>query len=75
MSTMLLYIVKAHTINAEFKFRWMVGYLHYCEHDIVFSMFSELDDVVNATLYLLSDKAKMINGIIMPVDGGTTTQL
>ena len=38
-------------------------------------MFSELDDVVNATLYLLSDKAKMINGIIMPVDGGTTTQL
>ena len=51
------------------------GLIYYCEHDIVFSMFSELDDVVNATLYLLSDKAKMINGIIMPVDGGTTTQL
>ena len=30
----------------------------------------ELDDVVNAIMYLLSDKADMINGAILPIDGG-----
>ena len=28
------------------------------------------DDVVNGILFLLSDKAAMINGIVMPIDGG-----
>jgi len=28
------------------------------------------DDVVDGILFLLSDKAAMINGITMPVDGG-----
>lgn len=37
--------------------------------------FAEVEDIVNATLYLLSDKASMINGLIMPVDGGITATL
>ncbi|XP_060584960.1 L-xylulose reductase-like [Ruditapes philippinarum] len=28
------------------------------------------DDVVNATIYLLSEKSSMINGVILPIDGG-----
>lgn len=32
--------------------------------------FAELEDVVNTTLFLLSDKASMITGINLPVDGG-----
>jgi len=34
--------------------------------------FAQVDDVVQATLFLLSDKAKMINGVCLPVDGGLT---
>ena len=29
-----------------------------------------MEDVVNTTVFLLSDKAAMINGVITPVDGG-----
>ncbi|XP_045214049.1 L-xylulose reductase-like [Mercenaria mercenaria] len=36
--------------------------------------FPEEDEVVNAILFLLSDKAAMINGILMPVDGGHIIQ-
>ena len=32
--------------------------------------FAQLDDVVYGTLFLLSDKASMITGITLPVDGG-----
>ena len=28
------------------------------------------EDVVNATLFLLSDQSKMITGAVLPVDGG-----
>ena len=31
---------------------------------------ASMQDVVNATLFLLSDKADMINGAFLPVDGG-----
>ena len=31
---------------------------------------AEPNDVVNATVFLLSDQAAMINGIVMPLDGG-----
>lgn len=31
---------------------------------------AEVEDVVNTALYLLSDKAAMLNGITVPVDGG-----
>ena len=34
--------------------------------------FAELDDVVNATLFLLSDHASLISGVTLPVDGGVT---
>ncbi|XP_062930504.1 L-xylulose reductase-like isoform X2 [Mobula hypostoma] len=30
----------------------------------------ELEDVVNAIIFLLSDKSAMINGVTLPVDGG-----
>ncbi|XP_066936793.1 L-xylulose reductase-like [Clytia hemisphaerica] len=32
--------------------------------------FAEVEDVVNAILYLLSDKSDMINGTTLPIDGG-----
>ena len=32
--------------------------------------FTEINDIVNATVFLLSDQAAMINGIVMPLDGG-----
>ena len=32
--------------------------------------FAEVEEVVSAIVYLLSDKASMINGTILPVDGG-----
>jgi len=32
--------------------------------------FAEVEDVVNAVMFLLSDKAAMINGTTLPVDGG-----
>lgn len=35
----------------------------------------EVEDMANATLFLLSDKADMINGVIMSVDGGVTVAL
>ena len=31
---------------------------------------ARMDDIVNATVFLLSDQSAMINGITMPVDGG-----
>lgn len=33
-------------------------------------MSTEVEDVVNAILFLLSDKSKMTNGVTLPVDGG-----
>ena len=33
---------------------------------------AEVEDIVNATLFLLSDKAAMITGVSLPVDGGLT---
>ncbi len=35
--------------------------------------FAEVKDVVEPVLYLLSDKASMINGAVLPVDGGFWT--
>lgn len=34
--------------------------------------FAEVEDVVHPVLFLLSDKAAMINGVSLPVDGGVT---
>ena len=33
-------------------------------------LFSEIKDVVDATLFLLSDKSDMITGCLLPVEGG-----
>eukprot|EP00058_Branchiostoma_floridae_P010074 XP_002595562.1 hypothetical protein BRAFLDRAFT_200739 [Branchiostoma floridae] len=35
--------------------------------------FVEVDDVVHAILYLLSDKAAMVNGTNLPIEGGFLT--
>ena len=35
----------------------------------------EINDVVNATIFLLSDQAAMTNGIILPVEGGLVNNL
>ena len=32
--------------------------------------FAEPEDVADAVLYLLSDRAGMVNGLCMPIDGG-----
>jgi L-xylulose reductase len=32
--------------------------------------FAETEDVVNAILYLLSEKSGMCNGVMLPIDGG-----
>ena len=32
--------------------------------------FAEVEDVTNCILFLLSDKAAMVNGVTLPVDGG-----
>ena len=34
--------------------------------------FADVDDVVDAIVYLLSDRSAMINGVILPIDGGFT---
>ena len=34
--------------------------------------FAEMDDVANAVVFLLSDKAAMTTGTVMPIDGGYT---
>ena len=36
----------------------------------IFFCFSVPEDVVNGILFLLSEKSAMINGIVMPIDGG-----
>lgn len=36
--------------------------------------FAEVEDVVHAILYLLSDKAGMVNGTMLPIDGGRLVQ-
>ena len=32
--------------------------------------FAEVSDIVDTIVYLLSDKAAMINGVLLPIDGG-----
>ncbi|KAF0302855.1 L-xylulose reductase [Amphibalanus amphitrite] len=41
---------------------------------IPMGQFASLDDVVSATLFLLSDHAAMISGVALPVDGGATAR-
>ena len=33
---------------------------------------ASLEDIANAALFLASDEAAFINGVALPVDGGTT---
>lgn len=36
--------------------------------------FCDPEDVANAVLFLLSDKARMITGVILPIDGGQSAK-
>lgn len=36
----------------------------------VFCRFGEVSEVVNAVVFLLSEKSSMINGVELPIDGG-----
>ncbi|XP_031352944.1 L-xylulose reductase-like isoform X4 [Photinus pyralis] len=45
------------------------------EAGILLRRFAEVSDVVDAVLFLLSDKASMITGTCLPVDGGTLAAL
>jgi NAD(P)-dependent dehydrogenase (short-subunit alcohol dehydrogenase family) len=41
---------------------------------ILLNLIAEVDEVVNAIVFLLSDKASMIHGVTLPVDGGYREQ-
>ncbi|XP_076673732.1 L-xylulose reductase [Andrena cerasifolii] len=45
------------------KAQWMLN-------KIPLGRFGEVDEVVDAVVYLLSDRSSMINGVTLPVDGG-----
>ncbi|KAF5277227.1 hypothetical protein FQR65_LT03933 [Abscondita terminalis] len=42
---------------------------------IPFKRFAEVNEVVDVVLFLLSEKASMVNGVSLPVDGGCTMVL
>lgn len=46
------------------------AYLLYLNTYTAMCMSTEVEDVVNTILFLLSDKSKMTNGVTLPVDGG-----
>lgn len=43
---------------------------HYFDYLHSYFKFSECDEVVDAVVFLLSDRASMIHGVALPVDGG-----
>ncbi|XP_053213555.1 L-xylulose reductase-like [Panonychus citri] len=47
------------------KRKWMMD-------RIPLQKFASVDDVVDSIVFLLSDKSAMINGVILPIDGGFT---
>ena len=56
--------------NAASRVRWELDNDYYFY--LLITLLAEVDDVVSATLFLLSDHSSMISGIVMPVDGGMT---
>ena len=55
---------------------WSTNYvdnLHIVLHVHVFVLFPAVEDIVSATLFLLSDQSSMVNGIVLPVEGGILT--
>ena len=55
-------------ILPDFYAGWTLTIMH--SNSWMCQILSVPDDVVNGILFLLSDKAAMINGIVMPIDGG-----
>lgn len=54
----------------NFRFYLFQFLLSMCLIPVVSFRFAEIQDVVDTVLYLLSDKASMITGTCLPVDGG-----
>ncbi|KAG2461113.1 RFNG acetylglucosaminyltransferase, partial [Polypterus senegalus] len=58
-------------LTAMGRFRWEdPENAKYMISRIPLGKFAEVEDVVNAILFLLSNKSSMINGALLPVDGG-----
>ena len=60
---------KATNKTKTFSQPWSTEFIPFY---ISIILLAEVEDVVSATLFLLSDHSSMINGIVMPVDGGMT---
>ncbi|KAK2584771.1 hypothetical protein KPH14_007095 [Odynerus spinipes] len=69
--------IRVNTVNPTVVMTEM-GKLGWSDKDKAESMlskiplgrFAEVDEVVDAIVYLLSDRSSMINGVTLPVDGG-----
>ncbi|XP_035695453.1 L-xylulose reductase-like isoform X2 [Branchiostoma floridae] len=73
--------IRVNTVNPGIVMTNMMRKIGYDDPDkagpflsrIPLGKFVEVDDVVHAILYLLSDKAAMVNGASLPIDGGFLT--
>lgn len=71
------YNIRVNTVNPTVVLTEM-GRLGWSSKDKAESMlskiplgrFAEVDEVVDAIIYLLSDRSSMINGVTLPIDGG-----
>lgn len=71
------YGIRVNTVNPTVVMTEM-GKLGWSDKDKAESMlskiplgrFAEVDDVIDAIVYLLSDRSSMINGVTLPIDGG-----
>lgn len=71
------YNIRVNTVNPTVVLTEM-GRLGWSDKDKAESMlskiplgrFAEVDEVVDAIIYLLSDRSSMINGVTLPIDGG-----
>ena len=49
---------------------WGDAFIAEYQQQIPMKKFLKMDDVVHTVLYLASDKADMITGAVLPIDGG-----
>lgn len=64
--------------NFIIEIKFPVVPLYFCNEGNIISVifyysiviFAEVSEVIDAIVYLLSDRSSMINGVALPVDGG-----
>jgi NAD(P)-dependent dehydrogenase (short-subunit alcohol dehydrogenase family) len=49
---------------------WVATHKTIFSQSKILILVAEVHEVVDAVVYLLSDKSSMINGVTLPVDGG-----